>query len=140
MDKNRVVKPSLLILLALLLVACEGLSQTGVRTTSHQGMDGGELSVRINKANGSAVQDIEVEEGWPGLVMEVDVALSVGQGCFKIEPLGEDDQVTLVLEACDGQAISGHGQMKVDAFGDASYRATATEAEDVEYTITYTFR
>lgn len=134
------MKLSLLILLALLLAACEGISQTGVRTTSHQDMDGGELNVRINKANGSAVQDIEVEEGWPGLVMEVDIALSVGQGCFKIEPLGEDDQVTLVLEACDGQAVSGHGQMMVDAFGEASYRATAAEAEDVEYKIEYTFK
>ena len=50
------MKLSLLILLALLLAACEGISQTGVRTTSHQDMGGGELNVRINKANGSVLE------------------------------------------------------------------------------------
>jgi hypothetical protein len=30
--------------------------------------------------------------------------------------------------------------MVTDAFGEASYRVTATEAEDVEYTLDYTFR
>jgi hypothetical protein len=30
--------------------------------------------------------------------------------------------------------------MVTDGFGDASYRVTATEAEDVEYSIEYVFR
>lgn len=128
-----------LLLLGLLLVACEGISQTGVKTSSHQGISSGDLSVQIGKANGTALQDIETE-GYAGAVLEADVTLSVGKGSFKIELLGEEDEVTLSLEARDGQSASGSGQMTADAFGEASYRITANEAEDVEYTIEYTFR
>jgi hypothetical protein len=129
-----------LALLVLSLVACEGYSQTGARTSSNQDMSGGALEVGISKANGTAEQDIEVGEGNTGLILEADVTLTVEKGSFQIELLGEDDQVTLTLAARDGETVSGHGQMVVDAFGDASYRVTATEAENVAYTIEYTFR
>lgn len=128
-----------LVILALLLAACEGYSQTGVRTTSHQGTNGGNLTTKVNKANGSIEEEIEVEGG-AGLILDADVTLSVEKGSFKIELLGENEQVTLTLEARDGQAVSGHGQMVVDTFDEANYRVTATEAENVEYTIEYTFR
>jgi hypothetical protein len=129
-----------LVLLALILSGCEGYSQTGVRTTEHQGSTGGSLAVRANKASGSITQDIEVEGG-SGLTLETDVTLTVGKGTFKIELLGENEQVTLSLEARDGQTVSGHGQMVVSGFEEeASYRVTAIEAEDVEYSMEYTFR
>jgi hypothetical protein len=102
-------------------------------------MNGGDLSVRIKKANGTAEQKIETQ-GHPGLVLEADVTLIVEKGSFKIELLGSDDQVTLTLEARDGQAVSGHGQMMVDAFGEAKYRVAASEAANVEYSIEYTFK
>ena len=38
------------------------------------------------------------------------------------------------------ESLSGQGQMVVDAFEDANYRVTAAEAENVEYTIVYTYR
>ncbi len=125
-------------LLALLLAACEGYTQTGVRTSDHRDGNGGSLEVQINKANGNSTQDIEVDYS-AASALEADVTLSVEKGAFKIELLGEDDQVTLTLEARDGQAVSGHGRMAV-TFSEASYRVTAVEAEGVEYTIEYTFR
>lgn len=139
MARNRAVLLWMVALLALLLVACEGYAQTGVRTTSHQNNRGGEQSVRVKKANGTAEQEFQVDGG-SGLILETDLTLSVGAGTFKIELLGEDDRVTLTLEAHGGQAVSGHGQMVVDAFDEANYRVTAAEAENVEYTIEYTFR
>jgi hypothetical protein len=129
-----------LALLTLLLGACEGYSQTGARTKSHQGMNGGDLSVKANKANGTAEQDIEVNAGYPGAILEADVTLTVEKGSFKIELLGKDDEVTLTLEARDGQTVSGHGRMFVDSLDEASYRVTANEAENVEYTIEYTLQ
>jgi hypothetical protein len=129
-----------LALLALLLTACEGYSQTGARSSHQQGINGGTVTAGARKANGSSTQDIELDEGgFSGPVLEADVTLTVGKGSFKIELLGEEEQVTLTLEARDGQTASGHGQMAVDSFGEASYRVTATEAEDVEYRIDYTF-
>jgi hypothetical protein len=96
--------------------------------------------VRVGKASGTSTQDIELEEStYPGEVLEADVTLSVESGLFRLELLGEDDEVTLVLEARDGETVSGRGQMVVDAFGDASYRVTAEEAENVEYTINWTY-
>lgn len=84
-------------------------------------------------------QTIEVEGG-EGLLLDSDVVLSVGSGTYKIELLGENDEVTLTLEAQGGQAASGHGQMVVDSLGNARYRVTATEAQEVEYSIDYVFR
>jgi hypothetical protein len=103
-------------------------------------MNGGEVHAKINKANGTSEQSIEVEGVPADLVLDSDVTLAVGSGMFRIELLGEDDQVTLTLEARDGQTVSGHGQMILDDFGEASYRVTAEEAEKVEYAIVYTFR
>jgi len=64
----------------------------------------------------------------------------VGAGSYKIELLGENDEVTLALEAQGGETLTGQGWMVTDAFGDASYRVTAVQAEDVEYRIEYSFR
>jgi len=132
-----------ILLLALLPVACESASYTmsGVNTHSHQNWQGGDLTVQIKKAHGISYSNIEVEDG-TGLTLEADVTLTVERGSFKIELLGEgtDDQVTLVLEASDGETVSGHGQMIVDSFEEADYRITAVDAENVEYTIVYTFR
>lgn len=125
--------------MALTLIACEGYTQTGASTQSHQDGSGGSVAARINKANGSATQTIEVEGG-EGLLLDSDVVLSVGSGTYKIELLGENDEVTLTLEAQGGQAVSGHGQMVVDSLGNARYRVTATEAQEVEYSIDYVFR
>ena len=130
-----------LIILALLVVACEGFSQTGVSTRSRSGLNGGEHAVRVGKANGTAEQSIELgDSSSSGVVLEADVTLSVAKGLFRIELLGEEDSATLKLEARDGQTTSGHGQMVIDAFGDASYRVTAEEAENVEYTILWTYQ
>jgi hypothetical protein len=128
-----------LMLLALLLTACEGYTESGGGSTSQQGMNGGRESGRANKANGSIEKEIEVE-GVSGLILDADVTLSVEKGTYKIELIGEDGEVTLALEASDGESVSGQGWMAVDTFGEANYRVTATEAENVEYTIEYTYR
>ena len=128
-----------LVLLILVLVACEGYSQSGVKTSSSSNTSGGTLTVRADNANGSIIQDMETASagGW---TLDAEVTLTVGKGSYKIELLGEDEQVTLTLEAGAGETVSGQGWMITDAFGEASYRVTAVEAEDVEYTIDYTFR
>jgi hypothetical protein len=139
MRKTGVTRVPGLILLALLLAACAGYTETGTKTTSHQGANGGDVTVEISKANGTSSKDIEVADG-SDLTLEADVTLAVGKGSYKIELLGQNDQVTLALEARDGQTVSGHGQMVTDSFGQASYRVTALEAEKVAYTIQYTFQ
>jgi hypothetical protein len=138
---HRISKATVLGLLALSLVlaSCAGYTEMGAKTSSYQSMSGGNVTAEISKANGTTIRDIEVT-GTADLVMEVDVTLSVGKGSYKIELLGEDDQVTLTLEARDGETVSGHGQMVPDSFGEARYRVTALEAENVAYSLEYTFR
>ena len=139
MRKNTGVFLLLLALLALTLAACEAdYAQQGSRSTSRQGLDGGEVHTQINKANGSTLEEIEVD-GSPGFALETDVTLTVAKGMFRIELIGRNEQVTLSLEAQDGQTVSGHGWMAVDSFGDVAYRVTAVDAENVEYTIEYVF-
>ncbi len=138
MKRTRLVMGVGLVVL-LLLVACEGYSVSGEQSSSYQNMSGGGVKVRIKKANGTSTKKIEAS-GTADLVLEAEVTLSVGKGSYKIELLGEGEEVTLSLEARDGQAVSGQGWMATDGFGEASYRVTAVEAEDVEYTIEYTFR
>ena len=130
-----------LLVLSLVLATCGGGAyiQSGAKTTSHQGAGGGDVTVEISKANGTAEQNIEVA-GAADVEMEVDVTLAVGKGTYKIELLGKDDQVTLALEARDGETVSGHGQMVTDSFGEASYRVTAADAENVDYVLEYTVR
>jgi hypothetical protein len=123
----------------LALAACEGYSQTGARTTSQRGLSGGEERVTAAKVNGTIEESLEDLPNSRGL-LEADVTLSVEKGSFKIELLGPDDQVTLSLEARDGQEVSGSGTMAVDSFGEADYRVTAVEAENVEYTIDFVYR
>jgi hypothetical protein len=125
--------------LVLFVAACDSYSQTGVRSSSVQDMSGGQVTTSVSKANGTITEGIEVE-GVADLILDANVTLSVGSGSFKIELLGEDDQATLTLEARDGQTVEGQGWMVTDSFGEASYRVTAVEAEDVEYMIEYTFR
>ena len=139
MRRTWVVSVLALMLLALLLAACEGYTESGGRSTSQQGMNGGRESARANKANGSIEKEIEVE-GVSGLILDADVTLSVEKGTYKIELIGEEGEVTLALEASDGESVSGHGWMAVDSFGQANYRVTAKEAENVEYSIEYTYR
>lgn len=136
---GRLMSIALLGLVVVLLVACEGgYTTTGIRTTSHQDMRGGDLTVKIKKANGSSTQEIEI--GGSGLTLDTDVRLSVEEGTFKLELLDSEGDVTLTLEAREGQTLSGSGRMVTDSFGDAQYRVTATEAKNVEYHFDYTFR
>jgi hypothetical protein len=136
---TRIVRYGLGLLLILLLVACEGYTESGSSTKSYGTASGGGLTARINKANGTAEQSIETESSGEA-VLDAAVTLSVGRGSYKIELLGESDEVTLALEAKDGQSVQGQGWMVADTFGEANYRVTAVEAEDVEYTIEYTYR
>ena len=128
------------LVLSLVLAACGGggYTQSGAKTTGHQGTGGGDVTVEISKANGTAKQTIEAEVA--DLEMEVDVTLAVGKGTYKIELLGKDDQVTLTLEARDGETVSGHGQMVTDSFGEASYRVTAVDAQNVDYVLEYSLQ
>ena len=139
MHKVGMAKVLGLLVLSLVLAACAGYTESGAKTTSHQSMEGGDVTVEISKASGTAERGIEVG-GDADIEMEVDVTLAVGKGTYKIELLGRDNQVTLALEARDGETVSGHGQMVTDSFGEASYRVTALEAEKVTYVLAYTFR
>ncbi len=101
-------------------------------------MNGGLVSASARKANGTSKKEIEIDGGGVS-ALDADVTLSVGSGAYTIELLGEDDKVTLTLEARAGETVSGHGQMDV-TFDSAYFRVTAEEAENVEYSIAYTFR
>lgn len=57
-----------------------------------------------------------------------------------LEFLGEDDEVTLTLEAHAGEKVSGTGYLVTDSFGEGEYRVTASEAKGVAYHITYRVR
>ena len=126
------------------LFKCEDLktckTEGNFKVMPKGGPDGGPAIVfdEPAKANGSIERDIEVD-GSLNAAVEADVTLSVEKGTFKIELIGRNDEATLSLEASDGQVVSGHGWMAVDSFGEMSYRITAVDAENVEYTIEYTF-
>lgn len=137
MRKIGVLHGLCLVVLVLLLAGCSGYTESGSQTTSHQGADGGDVTVSIGKANGTGEQSIELEGG-ADLTLEADVTLAVGKGSYKIELLGKGNQVTLTLEASDGQTVEGHGQLVTDSFGEAHYRVSATSAENVDYVIQYT--
>lgn len=126
-------------LLALALTACEGgYTARNERTSeSHTGTTG-EIDVHIGGANGSATKKIEFE--YYDAVVDVEVTLEVEQGTFKLEFLGEDEEVTLALEASSGQKMSGSGYMVTDSFGEGEYRVTATEAGGISYHISYRVR
>jgi outer membrane usher protein FimD/PapC len=129
---------ALLLVAALLLAGCEGYTEMNSRSSEHQDGRGGDVSASVGKANGTSTKDLETQAS--GAILDASVTLSVGAGSYKIELLGDNDEVTLALEAHGGETVSGQGWMVADAFGDASYRVTAVEAEDVQYQIEYTFR
>ena len=139
MNKIGAVKVLGLLVLSILLATCAGYTETGAKTSSQQGSSGGSVIVEISKANGTSEKSIETG-GSGGVVLETDLTLAVGKGSYKIELLGQDDQVTLALEARDGETVSGHGQMVTDSFGEASFRVTAVEAENVAYSLEYRFQ
>jgi hypothetical protein len=140
MNKRKLmVGLSLLMIVALLLAGCEGYTEMNARTAEHHDGGGGKVTVGMGKANGTSTKTLETAASGTA-ILDANVVLKVGKGSYKIELLGENEEVTLVLEAQGGQALSGQGWMVTDGFGDASYRVTATEAEDVEYSIEYVFR
>jgi PBP1b-binding outer membrane lipoprotein LpoB len=139
MRKWKLVVGLSLLILVLLLAGCEGYSETNSHSSEYQDASGGMVTEGMGKANGTITK--EIETGASGeVILDANVILKVGKGSYKIELLGENDEVTLVLEAQGGDALSGRGWMVTDTFGDASYRVTAVEAEGVEYSIEYTFR
>lgn len=133
------VAATLVSLLALPLMACEGGYTTrGERTTeSHLG-NRGEIDVQVGSANGSVTKDVEFD--YEDAIVDVEVTLEVEQGTFKLEFLGEGEEITLVLQASSGQQVSGSGYMVTDSFGEGEYRVTATEAEGIHYHIAYRVR
>jgi len=139
MEKRRLVIGISLLVVALLLVGCEGYSEMNSSTSEQHGSTGGYMTVRVGKANGTSTKTIETAASGTATI-DALVALTVGTGSYKIELLGENDEVTLVVEAKAGESNIGQGSMVTDGFGEASYRVTAVEAGDVEYTIEYAFR
>ena len=130
----------LLLLAGVLLVAgCEGYTEMNASTSEHHDSSSGQLAVSARKANGTSTKTLETAAS-SGATLDATVVLKVGTGSYKIELLGENDEVTLVLEAQGREVVSGTGSMVTDAFGKAAYRVTAVEVEDVEYRIEYVFR
>ncbi len=138
MSKWKLLVASSLVVAALLVIGCEGYTEMNSSSSRQQDGSGGKITVTVGEANGTSTKDLETQVS--GAILDATVILKVGRGSYKIELLGEDDAVTLALEALGGETVTGQGWMVVDSFGDASYRVTAVEAEDVEYSIEYTFR
>jgi hypothetical protein len=139
MVKSRWLTGLLVLLAVLLVVGCEGYTEMNSSSSEQHDNSGGVVTVSAGKANGSSSQTIETAASGEA-ILDAMVVLKVGKGSYKIELLGENDEVTMVLEAQGAEAVSGIGWMVTDAFGEASYRVTAVEAEDVEYRIEYGFR
>lgn len=139
MGKWKYVVGLSLLVVVLLLAGCEGYTEMNSRSSEYHDASGGRVTVATGKANGTSTKDLETAANGTA-ILDANVILKVGKGSYKIELLGENDEVTLVLEAQGGEALSGQGWMVTDAFGDARYRVTAVEAEDVEYSIEYVFR
>ena len=137
MNRKLVVILSLLVVM-LLLAGCEGYTETNSSSSEQQDGSGGSVSVTIGKANGTSTKTLET--GATGAILDAEVILTAARGSYKIELLGEDGEVTLALEAKDGEALRGQGWMVTDSFGEASYRVTAVQAEDVVYSIEYVYR
>lgn len=138
MSKSKLLVVLSLVVAVLLLTGCEGYTEMNSRSSQQQDGSGGKITVLVGEANGTSTKDLESQVS--GAILDATVILKVGRGSYKIELLGENDEVTLALEALGGETVSGQGWMAVDTFGDASYRVTAIEAEDVEYSIEYIFR
>jgi hypothetical protein len=138
MSKWKLLVVSSLVVAALLVTGCEGYTEMNSSSSRQQDGSGGKITVSVGEANGTSTKDLETQVS--GAILDATVILKLGRGSYKIELLGENDEVTLALEALGGETVSGQGWMAVDTFGDASYRVTAVEAEDVEYSIEYTYR
>jgi outer membrane usher protein FimD/PapC len=138
MIRGKLVVSLLLVVAVLLLACCEGYTEMNSSSSEHQSGSSGNISASAGKANGTVTKDLETQID--SAILDATVTLSVGAGSYKIELLGENDEVTLALEAQGGETVTGQGWMVTDAFGDASYRVTAVEAEDVDYRIEYTVR
>jgi hypothetical protein len=139
MGKWKLVVGISLLLMALLMAGCEGYSETNSRMSQQHDSNGGRVTVKVGSANGTVTRTIETAASGTTIV-DAQVTLKVWTGSYKIELLGENDEVTLALEAQGGEARSAIGWMVTDGFGAASYRVTAVEADEVEYTIEYAFR
>lgn len=129
--------------LVLCLASCSGMTTSGGSVKVGHSGNAGVLEVSHAKANGTTIRNIAQDDAEldalvsPGDLLEVDLTLAVGKGAFKIELLGQDGQVTLALEARDGETLAGHGQIVVDGSGRVAYRVTAVEAENVDYYMEY---
>jgi hypothetical protein len=127
----------LVLILLLLLVACEGgFSSIGSSERSAMTGRGGFVEASMRRANGSITKEIELDGGADRL--ETQVSLSVEEGSFAIELLDADENVTLSLEATPGNPASGQGVMDV-VFDSAQYRVRADEARGVTYRLDFTF-
>ncbi len=138
MGKWKLLVVSSLLVAALLLTGCEGYTEMNSRSSQQEDGTGGKITVSVGEASGTSTKDLETEVS--GAILDATVTLKVGRGSYKIELLGENDTVTLALEALGGETVTGQGWMVVDTLGDASYRVTAVDAGDVEYSIEYTYR
>jgi len=136
--------PMALVLLSLLLVSCEGAYVTsGASTRAGREGNTGFVEASAARAHGTIIKDLRDDDEELGRILrraswlDVWVELSVGQGLFRIEVLGEDDAVMLAVQARDGESLERRGHTVVSSSGTVRYRVTAVEARDVEYVINY---
>ena len=101
------------------------------------------MAVSARRAHGTTIKDLRDDDVDLGTILhrgdwvDVWVELSVGQGMFRIEILGEDDVVMLAVQARDGEQLERRGHTAVSSSGTVRYRLTAVEAEDIRYAISY---
>ena len=138
MSKAHLASAVVFLCVSIVLAACGGSSYTtsGSSSSSRAHFNGAAVTYQLARANGRATQSLEVKSE-SDHQLKVDVTLAVGKGSYKIELLDKDGQVTLALEAADGQTVQGQGYMALDTFGEASYRVTAVNAEKVSYVLDY---
>jgi hypothetical protein len=89
----------------------------------------------IKQANGSTTETIKLEEV-NNSHLNTEVKLEVSRGTVFLELLDDNGQPTASVVSTPGKPGVVRGHLVADASGAVRYRITATEAENIEYSLT----
>ena len=129
-----------LLLVLVVVTACEGGSVTGSRERCSHKVDSGECAGSFKKLSGTYTLDVENDRIFNNTPVQVRVQVSVESGPLKVWVKSPDDETTSV-EVSPGQmaTLTGVAVGQADQFG-VKFQATEGEAEGISYEISYQLR
>lgn len=89
----------------------------------------------IKQANGSTTETIQLEEV-NNRRLNTEVKLEVGRGIVCLELLDNEGQPTASVVSTPGKPALVRGYLIADASGAVKYRISATQAENIDYSLT----